>query len=258
MRLPDQCRFAPGTPDRIVLDPERRSAIEAVNRQVNKDISPLDDKLHYDRAEYWTIPTDGYGDCEDYALTKRQRLIAAGFPARALRVALVQVSPSVRHAVLTVVTDRGDLVLDNLVPEIRAPLATGYTWVMRQDPNDPHGWVDYPLPAPDADPVLVASAGTPQKSAAEHTYAEPVTSIAAAIPKRTLGAGTRRLRKQPWLAKQRAPRSRTLPFSPSGTCASDFSACNLGWGSRTLMSAASSRPWVPASIKFPPFGLPPR
>ena len=49
----------------------------------------MDDQRHYGRAEYWNIPTDGYGDCEDYALTKRRDLIAAGFPAQALRIAVV-------------------------------------------------------------------------------------------------------------------------------------------------------------------------
>jgi Bacterial transglutaminase-like cysteine proteinase BTLCP len=44
--------------------------------------------------------------------------------------------------ILTVTTNRGDLVLDNLVDEIRAWTDTGYTFVKRQAQEDPNVWVD--------------------------------------------------------------------------------------------------------------------
>jgi len=68
----------------------------------------------------WTIPTDGYGNCKDYALAKRKDLAAAGFPILALRMAIVITPREKRHAVLTVATDKGDFVLDNLENDIVA------------------------------------------------------------------------------------------------------------------------------------------
>jgi predicted transglutaminase-like cysteine proteinase len=96
---------------------------------------------HYGRADYWTIPTDGYGDCEDYALTKRKMLMEHGFSAAALRVAIVVTPNQERHAVLTVVTDKGDYVLDNLKDEVLPWNLTGFRWVERQNPASPLAWV---------------------------------------------------------------------------------------------------------------------
>jgi predicted transglutaminase-like cysteine proteinase len=43
--------------------------------------------------------------------------------------------------VLTVVTDRGDYVLDNMQDDILPPDKTGYIWVERQDPASRTGWL---------------------------------------------------------------------------------------------------------------------
>jgi len=45
------------------------------------------------------------------------------------------------HAVLTVVTDRGDLVLDNQAADILTWQETGYRFVKRQSQGDPNLWV---------------------------------------------------------------------------------------------------------------------
>ena len=181
---PDQCHYASHSPVRIGLTPERLRLIERINRAVNDEIWPEDDLRHYGRAEMWAIPRDGYGDCEDYALAKRQRLMAAGLPLPALRVAIVDSPASGRHAVLTVVTDQGDLVLDNLDRRIRKPEETDYTWIARQDAGNPFGWVDLAAPTASA-PV-----------AAIHTYAESTPPIADGAFKRTLRPGKKRLREQ--------------------------------------------------------------
>lgn len=96
--------------------------------------------VHYGRAEYWTIPTDGYGDCDDYALTKRKQLQEIGFPAAALRLAVVYSPRSQLHAVLTVATNKGDFVLDNLDDDIRPWNTTRYDWIEVQDAKDPMQW----------------------------------------------------------------------------------------------------------------------
>jgi predicted transglutaminase-like cysteine proteinase len=140
-RFADQCATHLEQPARAALTPELWRQLEEVNFLVNRTIHPMDDFRHYGRADYWTIPTDGFGDCEDYALTKRKALIAAGVPARALRMAVVRTRQGEGHAVLTIATDRGDFVLDNLSMDVRGWDATGYEWIARQNPDDVWAWV---------------------------------------------------------------------------------------------------------------------
>ena len=53
-------------------------------------------------------------------MSKRKALIAAGFPASALRLAVVKTRQGEGHAVLVVKTDKGDRILDNRTNAIRA------------------------------------------------------------------------------------------------------------------------------------------
>jgi predicted transglutaminase-like cysteine proteinase len=135
----------------VTLTSKTWALLNRVNRTVNRDIWPEEDERHYGRAEYWTIPSDGYGDCDDYAVTKRKALLDAGLPAPALRLAVVMTPKASRHAVLTVATDKGDLVLDNLSDEVLPWNAAGFTWVERQDAVDPMKWVSL-------QPVSIAAA----------------------------------------------------------------------------------------------------
>ena len=64
-----------------------------------------------------------------------------GLPEATLRISVVLGHGTVRHAVLTVATDRGDFVLDSLKDEILAPGQTSYVWVERQDRASRTGWV---------------------------------------------------------------------------------------------------------------------
>lgn len=162
-RFADQCRLSKDAPAVTTMSSTQWMELQEINLVVNRAIKPMDDQRHYGRAEYWTIPTDGFGDCEDYALTKRRDLIAAGFPAQALRMAVVLTGQGERHAVLTVVTDRGDFVLDNLTNTIRGWNDTDYQWIERQDPNKAWGWVSLDT---SKGPALIAS-----------TAAGPVSAI---------------------------------------------------------------------------------
>jgi predicted transglutaminase-like cysteine proteinase len=139
VRFPDQCATDGAT--EVILTDERWQVLDHINTDVNWAIRPEDDEAHYGRPEYWTIPSDGFGDCEDYALTKRRALLEAGFPLRALRIAIVISAQSGRHAVLTLVSDRGEFVLDNLTDEIRERRQTAYLWIERQDGANPRAWV---------------------------------------------------------------------------------------------------------------------
>ena len=141
IRFPDQCAQQDNAAPIISLTPVQWLEMQSVNQSVNIAIRPMHDKEHYGRAEYWNIPSDGLGDCKDYALTKRQQLMAMGFPQPALRIAIVYTWKNERHAVLTVVTDHGDFVLDNLTDKIQSWDKADYRWIERQDPLDAWGWV---------------------------------------------------------------------------------------------------------------------
>jgi predicted transglutaminase-like cysteine proteinase len=140
-RMPEQCKIPADAAPSIALTPEIAQTLQAINRDVNNSIWPEDDLRHYGRAEYWTIPTDGYGDCEDYALTKRQKLVEAGLSPASLRLAVVITAAQERHAVLTVVTDKGDYVLDNLRDVVTSWDAIKYFWIERQTASDPLTWI---------------------------------------------------------------------------------------------------------------------
>ena len=158
------------------MDDSLWQILEKTNSAVNDAIWPEDDEKHYGRAEYWTIPTDGYGDCEDYALTKRRDLIAAGIPEPALRVAVVLTPGDERHAVLTVATDKGDFVLDNLRNDVVSWDTTGYRWIERQDPMRALGWVWL---GPEASLLARQAQRSPPPAAAALVIApKPVSALA--------------------------------------------------------------------------------
>ncbi|ALL14892.1 transglutaminase-like cysteine peptidase [Caulobacter henricii] len=110
--------------------------ITKINQAVNRDVRKSSDLDLYGMPEFWSLPRviDGkmYGDCEDYALEKRRRLIEAGVSSDALTLAVVITRSGERHAVLVAAFDAGDVVLDNLTPWPTPWAELGYTWVQRQ------------------------------------------------------------------------------------------------------------------------------
>jgi len=82
------------------------------------------------------------GVCNEYAVTKKARLIAAGIPAKALRLAFVMTENKVGHLVLVVVLKgRPNLVLDNRLPYPTEYYKLPYRWVSWQTAEDPRKWV---------------------------------------------------------------------------------------------------------------------
>ena len=125
----------------ITLTPEKWKSILETNTKVNQSIEAVSDTEHWGKPESWDYPSDGKGDCEDYALLKRGLLIRAGVPASALLMTVVINRKSEGHAVLTLKSDRGDFVLDNVINEILAWESSGYRFVQRQSETDPNEWV---------------------------------------------------------------------------------------------------------------------
>ncbi|PTM42976.1 transglutaminase-like cysteine peptidase [Bosea sp. 124] len=123
-----------GVPDAVIgMTPEVEAEIHRVNRDVNQRIRPV--KQTFD----WRIDPES-GNCNDYVVSKRHALMASGLPASALLIAVVTTPAGEGHLVLIARTDRGDLVLDNLTPEIRRRGETAYLWIKRQSPSHAVLW----------------------------------------------------------------------------------------------------------------------
>ncbi|WP_449256678.1 transglutaminase-like cysteine peptidase [Bosea sp. (in: a-proteobacteria)] len=131
-RTPSECRVDTREPERIELTAKVWKAIVALNSRVNREIEPVTDEEHWGVVDRWDIPTDGKGDCEDYALLKRKRLAEAGLPRRAMLMTVVIDEENAGHAVLMIRTDRGDFVLDNKRNAILPWSQTGYVYVKRE------------------------------------------------------------------------------------------------------------------------------
>ena len=116
----------------ITLTPQAWETLTQVNRQVNASIRSTTDMEHWGVEDHWDFAEDGYGDCEDYQLVKRKRLVAAGFPRRALRMTAVIDGDGQPHAVLMVRTDRGDFILDNKQSTVLPWRRTGYIYLQRE------------------------------------------------------------------------------------------------------------------------------
>jgi predicted transglutaminase-like cysteine proteinase len=136
-----QCDTSPAEARDIVLTSKTWKELQRINNLVNDSIRPMTDLEHWGVVERWNYPDDGYGDCEDYVLLKRRMLMQSGFPRQALLITVVRDKRGDGHAVLTVKTDRGELVLDNQQPEVRLWSETGYRFVKRQSQSDPNVWI---------------------------------------------------------------------------------------------------------------------
>lgn len=136
---PQEC-VAAGTNRPVRLDHERWQQLVGINQRVNRAVAPVTDLERYGVEEVWTLPASE-GDCEDYVLLKRRKLIQAGWPSGALLITVVFDEEGEGHAVLAARTDRGDLILDNKVDAVRPWTETAYRYVKRQSDADPKRWV---------------------------------------------------------------------------------------------------------------------
>jgi predicted transglutaminase-like cysteine proteinase len=137
-RNPDECT-ARGDASEVSLSPLADEQLRAVNTSVNRSIRSLDDRP--DQGDVWQVNVTA-GDCEDFALTKRDHLIAMGWSTKALRIAVTKTPAGKGHAVLVVRTDRGDLVLDNRMNAIKGWKDTDLRWLMIQSGDNPRIWYE--------------------------------------------------------------------------------------------------------------------
>jgi len=137
---PAECRGLHDGAREVFLSKARWRELYRLNKDINSQIQPLSDKLQYDTIERWTYPDSGKGDCEDYVILKKRKLIESGWPARALLITVVRDENDEGHAVLMVRTHRGDLILDNKHSRIEPWHNTPYTFIKRQSANDQSRW----------------------------------------------------------------------------------------------------------------------
>jgi predicted transglutaminase-like cysteine proteinase len=134
LRYRGECRTRPmfrGGPVR--LSEERWADLKEINQVVNRGIAPERNELGL-AGEQWLI-NPARGDCNDYAVSKRHELLERGWPARALLLSEVMVNSGEHHLILVVRTNSGDLVLDNMTPQIKPWSRVPYRWVRMQMPN---------------------------------------------------------------------------------------------------------------------------
>jgi predicted transglutaminase-like cysteine proteinase len=142
-RRPEECSLGKLQPLDVRLNKTSWNVLNRINKRVNAAIEPVTNLAHWGTMlDHWDYPVDGKGDCKVYALYKRKLLIDAGFPRQALLMTVVKDLEGEGHAILTVKTDRGEFVLDNLSDDIRPWDATGYTYLKRQAQDDPNIWLD--------------------------------------------------------------------------------------------------------------------
>ena len=153
-RYAADCDVQPMDPADVDLTPAALKEIERVDRQVNTAVTPVTDMDHWGVVDRWDYPVDGKGDCEDYALLKRNILIQKGYPRQALLMTVVKDHEGEGHAILTVKTNRGEFVLDNLTDKVLAWSDTGYKFIKRQSQSDPNVWQS--IGTPNAGPQFTA------------------------------------------------------------------------------------------------------
>lgn len=139
-RNPQACEPGNTRTRKLAMTEDKWLLVRMVNAFVNGAIAPITDETLYGTPEYWTIPADA-GDCEDIVLLKKKILQQKGIPGEALRITVVLDEQGEGHAVLSLVTTRGDFILDNRRNEIRSWNAANYTMLKRQSAEDPRKWV---------------------------------------------------------------------------------------------------------------------
>ncbi len=137
---PDECAIRPADQSPLRMNGQVWSRIVAVNQAVNRRVKPMNDLDIYGKDEVWAYPVSDVGDCEDYVLEKRRQLNEKGISFANLLITVVRKPDGEGHA-LTVRTDKGDFVLDNLTDKVKSWDQSGYRFLKRQASEHTGRWV---------------------------------------------------------------------------------------------------------------------
>jgi len=108
---------------------------ERINSQVNASVTWMSDSEQFGVPEFW-VEANTFGDCEDYALLKRESLLKAGFDRKDLHLACCWDETGAYHCVLLCNTDKGWFVLDNRYTWPMPPKSLPYKWDKALDEVD--------------------------------------------------------------------------------------------------------------------------
>lgn len=135
VRTPSECRERTG--DTVVaMTAKTQATLDGVNSAINNAIIPREDPA---RVGTWQVAPPA-GDCNDYAVTKRNELIQAGLSTRAVRLAIAMTPQGIGHTVVVVRTTEGDMVLDNRNYDIKRWDRTDLAWLKIESSVDPKQW----------------------------------------------------------------------------------------------------------------------
>lgn len=140
VKKPGECRQKSVDKGALKLTDKVWRQILGVNAAVNKSVRSVNDSDASGASEVWSYP-NGQGDCEDFVLEKRRALGRRGISLSNLLITVVQRPNGEGHAVLTVRTDKGDYVLDNLTNSVRLWNQTNYRYLKRQSSTNSGSWV---------------------------------------------------------------------------------------------------------------------
>lgn len=136
----DECKVIGNDQGPMALSQESWATLISVNNKINSDIKPLTDMQINGVEELWSFPTT-VGDCEDYVLLKRRELMKQGFSAADLLITVVIQPNGAGHAVLTVRTNYGDFILDNMRDNVVLWHESGYRFIKRQSSVHAGAWM---------------------------------------------------------------------------------------------------------------------
>jgi len=156
MQHPTQCsrqRVSLRKP-KVALTQQRLAELEGINRSVNASIvaqpdpgGPFNDR--------WTLFPKA-GDCDDYAVSKRARLLELGWPSSSLLLAQLSHTAEESHLVLVVRTSGGSFVLDNLANSIRPLKTVAHRIEKIQSATAPELWLRPVNPQPELRVTLLS------------------------------------------------------------------------------------------------------
>jgi predicted transglutaminase-like cysteine proteinase len=147
-RLPDTCFRQTKEYVPLRVDAAFMKKLTAENIHINKTIVPADDKAQYGQDDYWNLPDDGKGDCEDFVLAKMKLFHEKfGIPLNNMSMVYVEITPDNKkdvgnHAILALRTSDGDYLFNNLTEDVVFPYETPYKFVAATSFEDFTRWQD--------------------------------------------------------------------------------------------------------------------
>jgi predicted transglutaminase-like cysteine proteinase len=134
--------------------------LRRINGKVNRTVFQAYDMDTVGVPDRWQRPDPNrrlMGDCEDIAIEKRARLLAAGVAPDRMFFAVAYLPGIGLHAVLIARLDDGDYVLDSRTTKILPWSEVHYNWLRIQSASDPMVWNRFGIPQ--RSPEVARSAG---------------------------------------------------------------------------------------------------